>query len=80
MKEAHDIQLLVIDYLQLLSGSSTFSGSDNRQGEISEISRMMKNLANRLNINVTARPPNTIRLGMRPWRKSYSTIINNINI
>lgn len=52
MKEAHDIQLLVIDYLQLLSGSSSFSGSDNRQGEISEISRMMKNLARELNIPV----------------------------
>lgn len=52
MKEAHDIQLLVIDYLQLLSGSSSFSGSDNRQGEISEISRMMKNLARELNIPI----------------------------
>lgn len=51
MKEAHDIQLLVIDYLQLLSGS-TYSGSDNRQGEISEISRMLKNLARELNIPV----------------------------
>ncbi len=52
MKEAHDIQFLVIDYLQLLSGSNSFSGSDNRQGEISEISRMMKNLARELNIPI----------------------------
>ena len=52
MKEAHDIQFLVIDYLQLLSGSSNFSGSDNRQGEISEISRMLKNLARELNIPI----------------------------
>ena len=52
MKEAYDIQLLVIDYLQLLSGSSHYSGSDNRQGEISEISRMLKTLARELNIPV----------------------------
>ena len=52
MKEAHDIQFLVIDYLQLLSGSGNFSGSDNRQGEISEISRMLKNLARELNIPI----------------------------
>ena len=52
MKEAHDIQFLIIDYLQLLSGSNQYSGSDNRQGEISEISRMMKNLARELNIPI----------------------------
>lgn len=52
MKEAHDIQLLIIDYLQLLSGSSHYGNSDNRQGEISEISRMMKTLARELNIPI----------------------------
>ena len=52
MKKAHDIQFLVIDYLQLLSGSGNFSGSDNRQEEISEISRMLKNLAKELNIPI----------------------------
>ena len=52
MKEAYDIQFLVIDYLQLLSGSSNNYGSDNRQGEISEISRMLKNLARELNIPI----------------------------
>ena len=52
MKEAHDIQFLIIDYLQLLSGSASYYGSDNRQGEISEISRMLKNLARELKIPV----------------------------
>ena len=52
MKEAHNIELLIIDYLQLLSGSSSFSNSDNRQGEISEISRMLKNLARELNVPI----------------------------
>jgi replicative DNA helicase len=52
MKEAHDIQLLVIDYLQLLSGASGSYSSDNRQNEISEISRNLKNLARELNIPI----------------------------
>ena len=52
MKEAYDIQLLVIDYLQLLSGSGSYSSSDSRQHEISEISRMLKNLARELNIPI----------------------------
>jgi replicative DNA helicase len=52
MKEAHSIGLLVIDYLQLLSGSGTMRTTENRQNEISEISRMLKNLARELNIPV----------------------------
>ncbi|MBN1914726.1 MAG: replicative DNA helicase [Parachlamydiales bacterium] len=52
MKETYDIQFLVIDYLQLLSGSGTLRSQDNRQNEISEISRMLKNLARELRIPV----------------------------
>ncbi len=50
MKETHDIGFLIIDYLQLLSGSAR--NMENRQSEISEISRMLKNLARELNIPV----------------------------
>lgn len=52
MKEIHNIGLIVIDYLQLLSGSGSAQASDNRQNEISEISRMLKNLARELNVPV----------------------------
>src|SRR5271166_3617575 len=41
LKAQHDIQLVVIDYLQLLKGSSRRS-QDNRQLEISEISGGIK--------------------------------------
>ncbi len=51
MKESYGIGFLVIDYLQLITGSSARS-QDNRQGEIAEISRMLKNLARELNIPV----------------------------
>ncbi|MEM8728201.1 MAG: replicative DNA helicase [Chlamydiota bacterium] len=52
LKEAHDIRFLVVDYLQLLSGSGSHYGIDNRQGEIAEISRMLKNLARELDIPI----------------------------
>lgn len=52
MKESHHIELLIIDYLQLVSGSGLRRSEENRQNEISEISRMLKNLARELNIPV----------------------------
>lgn len=52
MKETYGIGFLVIDYLQLLSGSGSNRTQENRQGEISEISRMLKNLARELNIPI----------------------------
>jgi replicative DNA helicase len=52
MREVYGIELLVIDYLQLLSGSGSLRSQENRQNEISEISRMLKNLARELNIPI----------------------------
>ncbi|KIC75431.1 Replicative DNA helicase [Neochlamydia sp. EPS4] len=52
MKETYGIGFLVIDYLQLITGSGSFRGQENRQNEISEISRLLKNLARELNIPV----------------------------
>ena len=50
LKNRGKIDLLILDYLQLMSGSK----SQNREQEISEISRAMKNLATELNIPVIA--------------------------
>lgn len=52
MKEVYGIGLLIIDYLQLISGSGSNRTSENRQNEISEISRLLKNLARELNIPI----------------------------
>lgn len=52
MKESHGVGFIVIDYLQLLSGSGAAKTMENRQVEISEISRMLKNLARELDIPV----------------------------
>ncbi len=51
LKEAYNIGFIVIDYLQLLGGSGVRS-MENRQNEISEISRMLKNLARELNVPI----------------------------
>lgn len=52
LKAQYNIGLLVIDYLQLMEGTGRFQ--ENRQQEISEISRFLKGLAKELNIPVVA--------------------------
>lgn len=44
--------IVMIDYLQLIKGSGTYEG--NRQQEISEISRSLKNMTNDLNVTIIA--------------------------
>ena len=48
------LDLIVIDYLQLMQGTSGRNSSDNRQQEVSEISRGLKALARELNVPVLA--------------------------
>lgn len=49
IKRERGLDLIMIDYLQLMTGDTK---SDNRQGEISEISRKMKILAKEINVPV----------------------------
>ena len=53
MKLEHGLSLVIIDYLQLMSGSKK-GGNDNRQQEISEISRSLKAIARELHAPVIA--------------------------
>ena len=50
-KQEHDLKLVLIDYLQLMSGSGK---TESRQQEISDISRSLKSLARELNVPVIA--------------------------
>ena len=52
-KMEHDLQIIMIDYLQLMTGGSGRS-SESRQQEISDISRSLKALARELNVPVVA--------------------------
>jgi len=51
MRDRHNIELIIIDYLQLLR-STTKRGQDNRQIEIAEISNGIKALAKELDIPI----------------------------
>ncbi len=53
LKVEHGLDLIVVDYLQLMQGSSHRS-SENRQQEISEISRSLKGLARELKVPLIA--------------------------
>jgi len=51
LKAEHQLQLLVVDYLQLIHGGRKH---ENRHQEVSEISRALKGLAKELNIPIIA--------------------------
>jgi replicative DNA helicase len=51
LKSQQDIKMIIIDYMQLMRGNSKF---ENRQQEISEISRSLKALARELGVPVIA--------------------------
>lgn len=52
LKAQHDIQILIIDYLQLMTGSVENRG--NREQEVASISRGLKAIAKELNIPIIA--------------------------
>lgn len=53
LQREHGLDLLVIDYIQLMQ-SSTSTRQENRQQQISEISRQLKGLAKELNVPIIA--------------------------
>ncbi len=54
LKRTHGLGLIVIDYIQLISGSEGKKGEGNRVQEVSEISRGLKILAKELKVPVIA--------------------------
>lgn len=54
LKAEQGLDIIMIDYLQLMQAKNTLRNGDNRQQEISEISRSLKSLARELNVPVIA--------------------------
>jgi replicative DNA helicase len=52
LKRQHDIDIIIIDYLQLMTGTTDTRG--NREQEVSNISRALKGIAKELNVPVIA--------------------------
>lgn len=54
LKAEHGLDLIVVDYLQLMQGSGKRNNTGDRQQEVSEISRSLKALARELDVPVIA--------------------------
>lgn len=65
-KLEHDLKLIIIDYLQLMSANGR---SESRQQEVSEISRALKGLARELNVPVIALSQLSRQLESRPDKR-----------
>ena len=52
LKAQHDIQIIIIDYLQLMTGNA--DSRSNREQEVASISRGLKSIAKELNIPIIA--------------------------
>lgn len=65
-KLEHDLKLIIIDYLQLMNGSSK---SESRQQEVAEISRSLKALARELNVPIIALSQLSRQLESRPDKR-----------
>jgi replicative DNA helicase len=54
LKKQQGLGLIIIDYLQLISGAKSGKSAENRQQEVSEISRILKQTAMELEVPVIA--------------------------
>ena len=69
LKLEHEIDLVIIDYLQLMQGRQTRITESNRQQEISEISRSLKGLARELDVPIIALSQLSRAVEMRAEKK-----------
>lgn len=54
LKAQHDVQVIVVDYLQLMSAGDISKTNSNREQEIGSISRALKSIAKELDVPVIA--------------------------
>jgi replicative DNA helicase len=54
LRAEYGLDMVIVDYLQLMRGSSRSGGNDNRNNEITEIARGLKSLARELEVPVVA--------------------------
>lgn len=66
LKRAHDVDMIVVDYLQLMSVPDS---KENRATEIAEISRSLKTIAKELNVPVIALSQLNRSLEQRPNKR-----------
>ncbi|MGL4632417.1 MAG: replicative DNA helicase [Leadbetterella sp.] len=69
LKSTHNIQMVIIDYLQLMTGDTGEGVSSSREQEIATISRALKNLSKELDIPVIALSQLSRSLESRPDKR-----------
>ncbi len=71
LKQRHKIELIIIDYMQLMSGNSSEKGGfgGNREQEIASISRALKGIAKELDVPVIALSQLSRKVEERPGDK-----------
>ena len=69
LKHEHGLDLIVVDYLQLMQGSQNRFSEQNRQQEISEISRSLKAIARELQVPILALSQLSRNVEMRAEKK-----------
>ena len=69
LKHEHGLDLVVIDYLQLMQGTHSRFSEQNRQQEISEISRSLKALAREIDVPILALSQLSRSVEMRAEKK-----------
>lgn len=65
----HDVKLIMVDYLQLMTAGSSGKGGGNREQEISMISRSLKAIAKELNVPVIALSQLSRSVETRPGKR-----------
>ncbi|MGI6118326.1 MAG: replicative DNA helicase [Bilifractor sp.] len=76
-KHEHGLDIVMIDYLQLMTGSGKHS-NDSRQQEISEISRSLKALARELEVPVVALSQLSRAVEQRTGKDGHRPILSDL--
>jgi replicative DNA helicase len=78
LKSQFDIQMIVVDYLQLMDGTDKHTKGVNRDGEIGKISRTLKSIAKELDVPVLALSQLSRTVESRPGVHGKRPIISDL--
>lgn len=76
LKSQYDIQMIIIDYLQLMHGKG--EGGGNREQEIGSISRALKSVAKELNVPVLALSQLSRAVESRPGQNGKRPMLSDL--
>ena len=78
LKVEHGLDLVIVDYIQLMQGRNSGKGSENRQQEVSEISRNLKLIAREFNVAAHRLVSVSRSVESRPDKRLYCLTFVNL--